>query len=62
MDLTLQSGFTYYKYWSALIIKRVWNLSLMWFLSVSTVICMGENQASRVRTTRSYVCGAGSGG
>jgi len=23
---------------------------------------MSENQASRVRTTRSYACGAGSGG
>ena len=31
-------------------------------LYISIVSCVGENQASRVRTTRSEACGAGSGG
>ncbi len=37
------------------------NIIKLRFSAVSTVFFVGENQASRVRTTRSEACGACSG-
>jgi len=43
-------------------LKRVEQSALGEILCVSIVSYTGENQASRVRTTRSEACGACSGG
>ncbi len=42
--------------------KKVLGLNKSQILQVSIVFCEGDNQASRVRTTRSETCGACSGG